>query len=155
MKNSSISESVFNINLKYARLQNKSKELFFRCLNEGRDVEYFEKELKKIWDINDKKYIEEKIVEYREIVHEINTQKNITENEKKNIKVDGLIPLLGVITATNVLFKKDKIKEYEIRLNSYGYEVDKKEYLKKLIPKYTNDIKPYYKKGAKCSSFLL
>lgn len=147
MKNSSISENVFGVNLKYSRLQNKSKELFFRCLDEGRDIEYFEMELRKIWNINDQKYIENQIIEYRNIIHEINTSKEMTEEEKKNINVIGLAMVLGLISATNELFKKDKIREYEIRLNSYAYKIDKEEYLKKLIPKYTNDIKPYYKKG--------
>lgn len=149
MKNSSISDNVFGVNYKYSRLQNKSKELFFRCLDEGRSVDYFEEELRKLWNINDKKYIEEQIIEYRNIIHKMNTEKELTPEEKKKINVVGLTTTLGLITATNELFKKDKIKEYEIRRNSYGYEVDKKEYLKKLIPKYTNDIKPYYKKGAK------
>lgn len=147
MKSSNIAENVFGVNLKYSRLQNKSKELFFKCLDEGRDVEYFEEELRKIWNINDKNYIENQIIEYRSIIHEINTNKEMTEEEKKNINVIGLAMVLGLILSTNELFKKDKIKEYDLRLNSYAYKADKQEYLKKLIPKYTNDIKPYYKKG--------
>lgn len=150
MKNSSIvAENVFGVNLKYSRLQNKTKELFFRCLEEGRDEEYFEKELMKIWDVNDKEYIEEQILEYREIIHEINTNKKLTEEEKKNINIFDIATTLTLIKATNNLFKKDKIKEYVLRLNSYAYKVDKKDYIKKIIPKYTNDVKPYYKKGMK------
>ena len=38
-----INKSVFKVNLKYSRLQNKTKELFFKCLDEGRSLEYFEK----------------------------------------------------------------------------------------------------------------
>lgn len=147
MKNSNIASNVFGVNLKYSRLQNKSKELFFRCLDEGRDIEYFEKELRKIWNIDDEHYIENQIIEYRSIIHEINTNKEMTTEEKKDIKVIGLAIVLGLITSTNELFKKDKVKEYGIRLNSYAYKVDKEEYLKKLLPKYTNDIKPYYKQG--------
>lgn len=147
MKNSSISENVFGVNLKYSRLQNKTKELFFRCLDEERDVEYFENELENIWDINDKEYIKNQIIEYREKVHEDNIKKPMTDEIKKAIEVVGLAVALKSINSTNKLFEKDKIREYEIRLNSYAYKIDKEEYLKKLIPKYTNDIKPYYKKG--------
>ena len=50
MKNSSfIAESVFEMNLYYTRKQNQTKELFFKCLNEGKSEEYFKEELEKIW----------------------------------------------------------------------------------------------------------
>ena len=43
MKNSSdyINESVYKVNRNYSKLQNKTEELFFQCLDEGRDVNYF------------------------------------------------------------------------------------------------------------------
>lgn len=148
MRNSNyIADSVYNVNAKYSRLQNKSKELFFRCLDEGRDVDYFESELRKIWNIKDEKYLEEQIIEYRAMIHKENTDEKMTTEDKKNINVIGLALVLGLITSTNELFKKDKVKEYSIRKDSYAYKIDKEDYLKKLVPKYTNDIKPYYKKG--------
>lgn len=148
MRNSSyIADNVFGINLEYTRMQNKTKELFFKCLNEGRDEEYFENELKKIWNDSDLDFMQEQILEYREMVHEENTEKEMTEEQKKDINIVGFAALSSAILLTNKLFQKSKIKEYTIRFESYAYKVDKDEYLKKLVPKYTSDIKPYYKKG--------
>ena len=147
MKKSSIADNVFGINLRYARKQNRTKELFFKCLEEERSVEYFEAELTKIWGENDIKYIESQIIEYRALLHEENTNEEMTPEEKKNINLVGIALLGTIIAETNNLFKKDKTREYKLRKDSYGYKINKEEYLKKLVPKYTSDIKPYYKKG--------
>ena len=74
MKNSSqfINASVFKVNQKYTNLQNKTKELFFRCLDEGRDIEYFEKQLDKIWGNLDRSFMQEELAEYEAIIHENN-----------------------------------------------------------------------------------
>ena len=50
MKNSNdfINTKVFKANQKYAKLQNKTEELFFQCLDEGRSLEYFYKKLDEI-----------------------------------------------------------------------------------------------------------
>lgn len=148
MKSSNIADNVFNVNLNYARLQNKSKELFFKCLEEGRDVSYFEQELTKIWGKDNKSYLEQQILEYRAYLHLENTGEELTpEEEKEKINVVGILAVAGAILLANKLFEKAKTKEYKIRLNSYGYKTNKQEYLEKLVPKYTNDIKPYYKQG--------
>lgn len=147
MKSSNIAENVFEVNLKYARLQNQAKELFFKCLDEGREPEYFERELRKLWGDNDLAYLESQIIEYREYLHEENTGEEMTKEEKEKINIVGIAILSGAILATNELYKKSKTKEYNIRYNSYGYKTNKEEYLEKLIPKYTNYIKPYYETG--------
>lgn len=147
MKSSSIANHVFNVNLRYTRLQNQTKELFFNCLDEGRDIEYFREELEKIWGVNDTDFIENQIIEYREYIHYKNTGEELTKNEKKQIKPVGVKSAVGAILLTNELFKKAKSKEYKIRRESYGYKTNKQEYLVKLVPKYTNDIKPYYRAG--------
>ena len=50
MKNSNfIAESVFRVNVKYAKLQNETKELFFRCLDEGQELSYFKAKLEELW----------------------------------------------------------------------------------------------------------
>ena len=147
MKSSSIAENVFSVNLMYSKLQNQTKELFFKCLDEGQTAEYFERQLRKLWDINDFYYLEELVREYRSYIHTENTGQEYTKREEKEIKTDGIIQLTGAILLTNELFKKSKIKEYETRYESYAYKTDKFEYLKKLVPKYTNNIKPYYEAG--------
>lgn len=147
MKSSNIADSVFSVNLKYARLQNQTKELFFSCLEAGAPLEYFEQELKKIWGTDDTSYIQQQVQDYRALLHEENTGEVLTKEEKKKINVVGIVNIVGSIALANELFKKAKAKEYQIRINSYGYKTNKNEYLEKLVPKYTNDIKPYYKAG--------
>ena len=147
MKSSSIADNVFNVNLKYTRLQNKTKELFFKCLEEGRTPDYFEEELKKLWSINDAQFIEQQVKEYRSFIHKENTGEKMTKEEKKEINIIGGAAIIGAILLTNKLFKNAKTKEYKLRANSYGYKTNKDEYLEKLVPKYTNDIKPYYRQG--------
>ena len=147
MKSSNIADSVFSVNLKYTRLQNKTKELFFECLEAGKPVDYFEEELKKIWGTDDTSYIRQEVQDYRALLHEENTGEVLTKEEKKEINVAGLVGVASTIVLANELFKKAKTKEYQIRIDSYGYKTNKDEYLEKLVPKYTNDIKPYYKAG--------
>lgn len=147
MKSSSIGDNVFEVNLRYSRLQNQTKELFFQCLDEGRDIDYFKEQLERIWGKDDTKYLEDQIAEYRAVLHEENTKEEYTKEEKEKINVIGILAVAGVILLTNQAFEKAKVKEYQIRFQSYAYKTDKEEYLKKLIPKYTNDIKPYYKQG--------
>lgn len=147
MKSSNIADNVFNVNLKYTRLQNKTKELFFKCLDEGRTADYFEEELKKIWGINDAQFIEQQVKEYMSFIHEQNTGKEMTKEEKKELNILGSVAVIGAILLTNKLFKTAKGKEYKLRADSYGYKTNKDEYLRKLVPKYTNDIKPYYRAG--------
>ena len=98
MKKSSIAEKVFDVNLNYVRLQNKTKELFFRCLDENRDVDYFKAELKKIWGNIDYSYLEEQINEYDSEIHEINTGENKEDykKDKNYVKYLALVPLATI-----------------------------------------------------------
>ena len=52
---------MFNTNLKYTRLQNQTKELFFKCLDEGRSLEYFKSKLEELWGRVDYSYTKEEI----------------------------------------------------------------------------------------------
>lgn len=139
MKKSSIAESVFKVNMKYAMKQNKTKEIFFKYLNEGRSIDDFKAELERLWGTNDIPYLEEQIIEYEAYLHELHTNKKL---DKTKATIIG-ITALGGILATNKLFQKVKAKEYQTRITSYGYEKNKEEYLKKLVPKYTSDVKAY------------
>ena len=107
MKNSSIADKVFAVNLNYVKLQNKTKELFFRCLDENRDLEYFKAKLEKIWGNVDYSYLEEQIAEYQAEIHEENTHQEKTE---KGITkgLFALVPLL-VIMNTDKKFQNVKL----------------------------------------------
>ena len=142
MKNSNfVAESVFRVNLNYTRLQNKTKELFFRCLDEGRDIEYFKAELDKLWGKVDHTFMEGEIAEYEAQIHERNTGKK--EEIKNNNWVFALVPI-SVIAKTEKKFQKVKEKEYKNSTKSYAYQNNKDEYLKLKVAKYTNQMVPYY-----------
>lgn len=147
MKNSNfIAESVFKVNLHYSKLQNKTKELFFKCLNENKSSDYFKKELNNIWGVTNYKLLDKEIKKYTEIIHFKNTGKK----ETVLIKTENMIfPLTSndeVIFQENK-FKAIKVKEYYTSQNSYGYETDKETYLKNKVNTYNNQTVPYYFKG--------
>lgn len=147
MKNSNefINESVFKVNFKYAKLQNQTKELFFKCLNEDRDLEYFKKQLEKLWGKLDHKFLQDELLEYEEIIHEQNLKGKNVDAEETFSPLVALISL-GVILGVEDKFKRIKEREYKNSLKSYAYKQDKKDYLKLKVAKYTNQIVPYYKK---------
>ena len=142
MKNSSITDKVFAVNLNYVKLQNKTKELFFRCLEEGREIEYFEAELKKIWGNVDYSYLEEQIEEYQAEIHEKNTGEKPEKKKGITKGLFALVPIM-VIMSTDNKFQEVKKREYKTSVNSYAYKSDKQEYLKLKIKRYNNQIVPY------------
>lgn len=142
MKNSSfISDSVFKLSLYYTQKQNKTKQLFFKCLDHNKSEEYFKKELKKIWG-EETEYIEKQITIFREQVH-----KEHTSTKLGTITIAGLGITKHLIDETNKQFIDKKIREYSVRYNSPLLKTDKQDYLKKLVPKYTSDTKGYYSQG--------
>ena len=145
MKKSSIAEKVFDVNLNYVRLQNKTKELFFRCLDENRDIDYFKAELKKIWGNIDYSYLEEQINEYDAEIHEINTgeSKEDYKKDKNYVKYLALVPLATIKKVDNK-FQEVKTREYNNSTKSIVYKKDKQEYLKQKVSRYNDDIVPYY-----------
>lgn len=140
-----ISESIYKTNLNYVRLQNKTKEIFFKCLNEGQPIEYFEKQIKKIWGNIDYSFLNDSIEEYEELIHEINTGEKV---KAKDLKIPIILALVGLakIKKTDNKFQNVKIKEYTRCLKSYGYKTAKEIYLNKVQEKYTNQIVPYFSK---------
>lgn len=144
MKNSSIiADSVFLVNLNYVKLQSQTKELFFKCLNEGQTLDYFKKEVKKIWNNVDHSYMWEELDKYEEIIH----MQNIHDMEVVRIAQEGdifeLVPE-SVINRVEDKFVSQKIKEYNKATKSYAYKIDKDDYLKNKVEKYTDQIVPYF-----------
>ena len=146
MKSSNfISESIYETNLNYVKLQNRTKELFFKCLNEGRSEDYFKRQLKKIWSNIDYSYLEDSIEEYKVIMHEINTEEKVDSKDLKIIEILPLVALAKIIKVDNK-FQDVKINEYTKCLKSYGYKTAKDIYLNKVQERYTNQIVPYFSK---------
>lgn len=147
MKNTNIAESVYRVNLEYVILQNKTKELFFQCLQEGRDSKYFQTRVEQLWNGVDHSFLEDEISSYEEQIHENNL--DILNKKESDIKpvltgvVLSLIPIRELIKEEDK-FINQKEKEYTKALNSIAYRVDKEEYLKLKVQKYTNQIVPYY-----------
>ena len=147
-KSNYIADKVFNINLKYVKLQNKTKELFFKCLDEEHDIDYFKAELEKIWSREDYSYINDEIAEYEAIIHEKNIEgkENIRDIPKgEEGSLFALVPA-GVVLGVIRKFERIKAREYKVSINSPAFKVDKQEYLKMKVNRYTDDIIPYYSK---------
>ena len=147
MKKFNIADKVFNVNLNYVKLQNKSKELFFRCLDEERDIDYFKAKLEKIWGRADYSYIQEEIAEYEAFIHE-----KMLYGKKEEVIPKGeegslftLVPA-GVILGIISKFERIKEREYKTSYESPVFKANKQEYLKLKVNRYTDDIIPYYSK---------
>jgi hypothetical protein len=144
MNSSYIADSVFKVKLNYEQMQNKTEELFFRCLEEERDPEYFAEQIEKIWGNVDHAYMEDEIERYREIIHT-----RITGKEETLVKNDNdlfaLVPI-AVLLGVEKLFKRDKIREYKYS-ERYIVKLDDKEqkdeYIKIKLGKYTNGTVVY------------
>lgn len=151
-----IKNSVFRVNLDILRLENETKELFFKCLDEDRSEEYFQEKLKDIWGDMDYSFLIDEINKYRQIIHDNNLE--ILEIEETDeTKIDKKKSV--VKTATKALIAgyvakllTQKKKEYKRTKKSPVYKLNKKVYLKAKVYKYNNKIVPYFKKVVKYSS---
>lgn len=143
--NYNIAESVTEVRKQYVELENQTKILFFRCLDEGRDVDYFKKKLHEIWGNIDHSYYLKELDEFEQIIHEQNMiELEISEDtEYKQINEFFSAVALSVILETERRFEKIKLKEYIRSLNSKAYKIDKKNYIDLKIKKYTSQVVPY------------
>ena len=153
---------------------NKTKELYFRCLDEGRSAEYFSKEVSKIWDNVDHRFMDKQIAKLQEVVHSNNVEQAINLGRFKNkqyletldwVYDDEFFKLTpeSDFIAFEKRFKKNVITNYEVAINSIK-NTDKEEYLLKKMDKYNNQVNQvvaYYHKGTdklfryvKLSSYL-
>lgn len=155
MKKSSqfINESVFDTNLKILRKQNETKELFFRCLDEGRDYYYFKDQLEKIWDTLDYSFLQDQLRDYEKIIHEQNIEGKKEIEVKQRNKLLPLVPLTIILTQEQRLINW-KLREYKNSLNSYAYRTAKEEYLKLKVSKYKDNIVEYVSHEGKKSRYV-
>ena len=139
-----INESVFNVNLKILKKQNETKELFFKCLDEEREYEYFKEQLEKIWDNIDFDFLREDLANYEELIHEENMEgrKELEVVPEGFLTVFALVPLAVILTQEERL-KRWKLRDYRNSKESYAYKEDKQEYLKNKVQRYTDNIVEY------------
>ena len=139
-KSNFIMEKIFKMNLNYVRLQNKSKELFFKDLDNNIEFKQFKAELEELWDNIDHSYLQDDLTEFEAFIHENNVG---AELEIKHENYIPLIPLI-MILKTNDKFVRVKEREYKNALKSYAYKTDKQDYLKLKVSQYNNQVVPYY-----------
>lgn len=145
-----VDKKTYETNEKITKLQNKTKELFFDCLSRGENVEYFRKELDKIWGKIDYSFMKKDIEEYEDLIHTYNLEMaNYTEEErteKKQISASYIVAL-GLIIYQVDKYKNIISKQYDTSINSPGYNMDRTEYIKKKIAQYNSQTVPYYYKN--------
>lgn len=127
MKNSSqiIANNVYLVNSYYTKKQNKTKELFFRCLSEKRSNSYFKKELHKIWGDIDHTFMDVQIDKLMNIVH----SNNVTE-------------------ALNLGRLEEAYKETEDWvINNEYFKLTPEEYFQKFEQKFEQNVQKVYSRS--------
>ncbi len=145
--NNYINEKTFKTNKKYADLQNKTEELFFECLEEGKSVEYFYKKIDEIWGNIDHSFIQAEIEEYANLIERDNLYYIKQETGKKATKTTSKLLIMagvGVFVANEEKFTNIIKKRYRTYYNSPAYKNDKQEYLKRKVKSYNNQVIPYF-----------
>lgn len=141
--NEFINSSVFKVNQKYSEMQNKTKELFFKCLNASASLEYFKNELEKLWSKLDRSFMEKELAEYEAIIHENNMAmleiepSTPEEARKRNMFFD--LVAVSVILSTESKFTNQVKRDYKRTLKSPAYQMDKQQYLKMKVSRYDDE----------------
>lgn len=160
MKKSSeeIAKYVYLTNVYYTNKQNKTKILYFKCLEENRSYEYFEGELNKIWDSIDHRFMRTQINKLKKIVNKQNVEEAINlgrlddkYRETEYWVIDDeyfkLTPESD-IREFEQRFKRNVLNNYKQAKTSLKY-TDKDTYLDKKIDTYNknvNQIVSYFNK---------
>lgn len=146
---------------------NKTKELYFQCLEEGKSKEFFEKEVSKIWDNVDHRFMDKQIAELKELVHNDNVDQAINIGRFKNKEY---LETLGwtfddeyfKLTPESDFkmferrFKKNVVTNYEVAHNSIK-NMDKETYMLKKLDRYdkqVNQVVAYYHKNGMLAHYV-
>ena len=163
MKKSSedIAKSVYLINVYYTNKQNKTKKLYFKCLDEGKSYTYFEQELNKIWDNIDHRFMKTQISKLQKIVNSQNIEEAINlgrlDDKYRETEYWVIDDEFFKLTPESDFkdfeqrFKRNVLTNYKQAQKTLKY-ADKETYLDKKIDTYNrsvNQIVSYFnKKGA-------
>lgn len=162
-----ISDSVYLVNVKYTKLMNKTKLLYFRCLDEGRTAEYFEKEVHKIWGNIDHKFMDKQIDKLKELVHNDNVEQAINYGRFKDRRYVETLPWTyddeffkltpeSDFKAFERRYEKNVITNYKVALKSIKNN-EKESYLLGKLDKYDrqiNQVVAYYHKDGTLAHFV-
>lgn len=155
MKSSSdlIAKQVFSVNAFYTKKQNETKELFFKCLKDKKSLEYFDKELSKIWDNVDHKFMDKQILKLQKLVHSNNVEEFLNLNRFSENKEDAIYKeitdwVVGdeffkltpeeVFNQFEEKFKKNVEKNYKLSQKAYANQGET--YLEKKIDTYNRQV---------------
>lgn len=148
-------------------MMNKTKALYFKCLDEGRSTEYFKSEVSKIWDNVDHRFMDKQIAKLQDIVHDNNVEQAINLGRFKNkqyVETLGwtfddeyfkLTPESDFI-AFEQRFKKNVESNYQVARKSIE-NTEKQEYLVKKMDSYNrqiNQVVAYYHKTGKLAHYV-
>lgn len=67
-----IAKYVYLVNVRYTKKQNKTKEIFFKYLEENKSKQEFEKAISKIWDNIDHRFMDQQIKKLQKVVNQQN-----------------------------------------------------------------------------------
>lgn len=161
MKNSSefIAKQVFLTNVFYINKQNKTKELFFRCLREKRSNSYFQNELHKIWGNVNHKFMDNQIEKLMMMVHSNNVDEAINIGRLERIYKETEDWVMGdeyfKLTPEEYFqrferkFEQNVNKVYKRSKDSIR-DLDSETYLQKTLDRYDkniNQIVTYFNKS--------
>ena len=153
MKKSSkyISESVFNVNAHYTKLQNKTKILYFRCLKENKSTEYFAKEVRKIWHNVDHRFMDKHIDKIKEIIKDSDIELALNKGRLSDkYKLEGSWEIddefFKIVPESQFReferkFETDVIKNYDRTRKTLDERiVNKDKYIDKRVDTYTEQV---------------
>lgn len=151
MKNSSefIAKQVFLTNVFYINKQNKTKELFFRCLREKRSNSYFQNELHKIWGNVNHKFMDNQIEKLMMMVHSNNVDEAINIGRLEGIYKETEDWVMGdeyfKLTPEEYFQKFERKFEQNVnrvykRSKDSIRDLDSETYLQKTLDRYDKNI---------------
>jgi len=162
-----IDKNVYLVNVRYTKMMNKTKELYFKCLEEGKSKEYFETEVSKIWDNVDHRFMDKQIAKLKEWVHNDNVDQAINLGrfkDKQYLETLGwtfddeyfkITPESDFIKFEQH-FKRNVVTNYEVAYESIK-NTDKERYLLKKMSKYdkqVNQVVAYYHKNGMLAHYV-
>ena len=162
-----IDKNVYLVNVRYTKMMNKTKELYFQCLEEGKSRKFFEKKVSKIWDNVDHRFMDKQIAELKELVHSNNVDQAINIGRFKNKEYletlgwtfdDEYFKLTpeSDFKMFEKRFKRNVVTNYEVAHKSIE-NTDKEEYLTKKLSKYdkqVNQVVAYYHKDGMLAHYV-
>ena len=155
MKSSSdlIASQVYSVNAFYTKKQNETKELFFKCLKEKKSLEYFDKELSKIWDNVDHRFMDKQILKLQKLVHSNNVEEFLNLNRFSPNMEDAVYKEISDWVMSDEFFKltpeevfnqfEQKFKanvEKNYKISQKAYASQGETYLEKKIDTYNNQV---------------